>query len=226
MPRNDDIDPRLLALLMEWLVDQATSGSPSIGGDWPYDDYDLQDTIGGIGATPPAYDIGLIDDGTISGLTTAPAMYDTSPSTYGGPPPSISPIVRQTRPVSPFVDQALGQLQYGLNQRTANRPAPVPTPVAAPTPEPRPVVGTPAPKREKEKVVRPRTAPAPQPAQARPQQSPAFVSRSTPPPPAQAAVRYTPPPPAVARFTPAPVGTMAQHAIGRAANVARSRNRR
>jgi hypothetical protein len=80
------VNPDLLAMLMEYILNRQTNGDASIGGDMAYDDYGMQGTIGGLGAAaPPPIDMG--GDNTISAMTGGPSRNDTSPSTYGGPPP-------------------------------------------------------------------------------------------------------------------------------------------
>ena len=143
------MDPELLRLLLEVLRNQQTTGSAATGGTWPYDDYGLQNTIGGLGAVMGESD-GDFADGSIEGMNANPTRHDTSPSTYGGavpyvPPASVSP----TRPVgmmSPEIGAILQQMQTGLGQRSDTPTGPPPTiqrsqgssprPVAAPTAEP------------------------------------------------------------------------------------------
>jgi hypothetical protein len=47
------MDPDLLSMLMEYILSRQTDGGNSIGGDTPYDDYDMDHTIGGLGAADP-----------------------------------------------------------------------------------------------------------------------------------------------------------------------------
>jgi len=148
------MDPELLRLLLEVLRNQQTTGSAETGGTWPYDDYGLQNTIGGIGAVMGEGG-GDFADGSIEAMNTNPTRHDTSPSTYGGavpyaPPAAVSP----TRPVgmmSPEIGAILQQMQSGLGQRSVTPAGPPPTiqrsqgssprPVAAPTAEPLQIKG-------------------------------------------------------------------------------------
>lgn len=156
------MDPELLRLLLEVLRNQQTTGSAETGGTWPYDDYGLQNTIGGIGAVMGESD-GDFADGSIESLTRSPARNDTSPSTYGGPPPFHPNLpTRPTGSLSPRIAAILQQMQQGVGNDGAGapmhglfgnpgppieRPQPQVTPVAAPVagtahPAPR---GTPTP---------------------------------------------------------------------------------
>ena len=153
------MDPELLRLLLEVLRNQQTTGSAETGGTWPYDDYGLQNTIGGIGAVMGEGG-GDFADGSIEAMNANPTRHDTSPSTYGGGVPYVPPAaVSPSRPVgmmSPEIGAILQQMQSGLGQRSVT---PTPRPVAAPTAEPKPV---PAPTAEPvEKKVRPRELPQP-----------------------------------------------------------------
>jgi hypothetical protein len=119
------MDPALLQALMEYILNRQTAqqhGNP--GGDMPNDQFGMEDTIGGLGAAaPPPVDMG--GDNTISAMSAGnPARHDTSPSTYGGPPP------RQ---------QTLGELLalHGLYDPGPARPMPG----RAAGPQPRPVAG-------------------------------------------------------------------------------------
>jgi hypothetical protein len=47
------MDPDLLAMLMEYILNRQTAGDQAIGGEQPYDDYNTQGTIGGLGAVDP-----------------------------------------------------------------------------------------------------------------------------------------------------------------------------
>ncbi len=71
-------------LVAEYLAGLQTSGGQqNPGGDLPYDDYDLQGTIGAgpiIGAAEPFDPMG---DGSIAAVTSDPTGYDTSPSSIG-----------------------------------------------------------------------------------------------------------------------------------------------
>ena len=161
------MDPELLRLLLEVLRNQQTTGSADTGGDWPYDDYGLQGTIGGLGATAPD-NVGDFSDGSIESLTRSPARNDTSPSTYGGPPPFHPNLpTRPTGSLSPRIAAILQQMQQGVGNDGAGapmhglfgnpgppieRPQPQVTPVAAPVagtahPAPR---GTPTPDRRRD----------------------------------------------------------------------------
>ena len=166
------MDPELLRLLLEVLRNQQTTGSAETGGTWPYDDYGLQNTIGGIGAVMGESD-GDFADGSIEAMNANPTRHDTSPSTYGGGVPYVPPAaVSPSRPVgmmSPEIGAILQQMQTGLGQRSDTPTGLPPTiqrsqgssprPVAAPTAEPKPV---PAPTAEPvEKKVRPRELPQP-----------------------------------------------------------------
>ncbi len=143
------MDPELLRLLLEVLRNQQTTGSAETGGTWPYDDYGLQNTIGGIGAVMGEGG-GDFADGSIEAMNTNPTRHDTSPSTYGGavpyaPPAAVSP----TRPVgmmSPEIGAILQQMQMGLGQRSDTPTGPPPTiqrsQDAAPRPVAAPVAGT------------------------------------------------------------------------------------
>lgn len=157
------MDPELLRLLLEVLRNQQTTGSAETGGTWPYDDYGLQNTIGGIGAVMGESD-GDFADGSIEAMNANPTRHDTSPSTYGGGVPYVPPaVVSPTRPVgmmSPEIGAILQQMQTGLGQRSdtptglpptiqrsqGSSPRPVAAPVAGtaqpaprgtPTPDPR-----------------------------------------------------------------------------------------
>ena len=172
------MDPELLRLLLEVLRNQQPTGSAETGGTWPYDDYGLQNTIGGIGAVMGESD-GDFADGSIEAMNTNPTRHDTSPSTYGGAVPYVPPAaVSPSRPVgmmSPEIGAILQQMQTGLGQRsdtptgpplTIQRsqdmsPRPVAAPVAGtaqpppkgtPTPDPRRDVST-LPNKPKEKRV-------------------------------------------------------------------------
>lgn len=136
------MDPELLRLLLEVLRNQTTTGSADTGGTWPYDDYGLQNTIGGIGAVMGEGG-GDFADGSIEAMNTNPTRHDTSPSTYGGavpyvPPASVSP----TRPVgmmSPEIGAILQQMQSGLGQRSVTPTGPPPTIQRSQGSSPRPV---------------------------------------------------------------------------------------
>ncbi len=136
------MDPELLRLLLEVLRNQQTTGSAETGGTWPYDDYGLQNTIGGIGAVMGESD-GDFADGSIEAMNANPTRHDTSPSTYGGgvpyvPPASVSP----TRPVgmmSPEIGAILQQMQSGLGQRSVTPTGPPPTIQRSQGSSPRPV---------------------------------------------------------------------------------------
>lgn len=146
------MDPELLRLLLEVLRNQQTTGSAETGGTWPYDDYGLQNTIGGIGAVMGESD-GDFADGSIEAMNANPTRHDTSPSTYGGavpyvPPASVSP----TRPVgmmSPEIGAILQQMQSGLGQRSVTPTVqPSAAPVAGPVEAPPRGTPTPAPRRD------------------------------------------------------------------------------
>ena len=78
------MNDELLAMLLDILIAQQTAGHQGMGGDIPYDDYSLQDTIGGLGAVDGnAYPAGSSSPGLIDGITNVPSFYDTSPSTVG-----------------------------------------------------------------------------------------------------------------------------------------------
>ena len=136
------MDPELLRLLLEVLRNQQTTGSAETGGTWPYDDYGLQNTIGGIGAVMGEGG-GDFADGSIEAMNPNPTRHDTSPSTYGGavpyvPPASVSP----TRPVgmmSPEIGAILQQMQSGLGQRSVTPAGPPPTIQRSQGSSPRPV---------------------------------------------------------------------------------------
>lgn len=143
------MDPELLRLLLEVLRNQQTTGSAETGGTWPYDDYGLQNTIGGIGAVMGESD-GDFADGSIEAMNANPTRHDTSPSTYGGGVPYVPPAaVSPTRPVgmmSPEIGAILQQMQSGLGQRSVT-PAGLPPTIqrsqgSSPRPVAAPVAGT------------------------------------------------------------------------------------
>lgn len=124
------MDPELLRLLLEILRSQNTTGSAAVGGDVPYDDYDVLGSIGGLGAVgPPAMQPGTV--------TRQPAT-SVAAATGQGPTPLIGGEV-------PFVPEAQTWLPYGPyggappNGNWADIPIPPPktkTPVFVPPPEP------------------------------------------------------------------------------------------
>lgn len=136
------MDPELLRLLLEVLRNQQTTGSAETGGTWPYDDYGLQNTIGGIGAVMGESD-GDFADGSIEAMNANPTRHDTSPSTYGGGVPYVPPAaVSPSRPVgmmSPEIGAILQQMQTGLGQRSVTPTGPPPTIQRSQGSSPRPV---------------------------------------------------------------------------------------
>lgn len=244
------MDPELLRLLLALLRDQNTTGSAETGGTWPYDDYGLQNTIGGIGAVMGESD-GDFADGSIEGMNANPTRHDTSPSTYGGavpyvPPASVSP----TRPVgmmSPEIGAILQQMQSGLGQRSVTPTGPPPTiqrsqgssprPVAAPvagtaqpppkgtpTPDPRRDTSTLPRKPDKSKQVQLR---APQAAQQITRQAVAAQPQRQYSAPAPQRQYSAPAPVYTPAFTPAPASrAAAQNSLAQTLNTMRSLNRR
>jgi hypothetical protein len=71
-------------------MSRQTEGGAAIGGDQPYDDYGLQDTIGGLGAFDSTQRFPQPQD-TIGGMTQDPTAYDTSASATGVPRPMNLP---------------------------------------------------------------------------------------------------------------------------------------
>lgn len=69
-------DEDIVAFIRQYLADMAANGSPALGGNWAYDDYGLQNTIGGVGATAPMY-VGAAVNPSLTG----------QPSIGGGGPP-------------------------------------------------------------------------------------------------------------------------------------------
>jgi hypothetical protein len=153
------MDPAFLAMLMEYILSQQTSGNQSNpGGDRPYDDYGLQDTIGGLGAIDPNAYSGGGEPSVLGGMSDAPSLYDTSPSTVGFYGPQAR--IEQRQPLADL----LMAMQQGRSNGTAphmqglfgggvaiERPYPSspagPSPVAAPVAGPvsGPPRGTPTP---------------------------------------------------------------------------------
>lgn len=179
------MDPHLLAMLLEALALQQTTGDQGIGGNVPYDDYGLQDTIGGLGAADPTVYPGI---GPISDLTGAPANANYGPSQVGfyGPQARLenerrlNALLAQMQqgvgngPAQPQLSGLFGSTPT-IERSDANRPTtptPVAAPVAAPVEKPRAGTPTPDPSSDistlprltptlEEKKVRPRTAPMP-----------------------------------------------------------------
>jgi hypothetical protein len=103
------MDPAFLAMLMEYILSQQTSGNQSNpGGDRPYDDYGLQDTIGGLGAIDPNAYSGGGEPSVLGGMSDAPSLYDTSPSTVGFYGPQAR--IEQRQPLADLL-MAMGQEQ-------------------------------------------------------------------------------------------------------------------
>jgi hypothetical protein len=130
------MDRELLALLMEYLLSRQMSGFNDPGTDIPYDDYGMQQTIGGLGAvdanTYPYEDWGDTGIGGSAAEQFAPA------GSIGGGwippmllgPPNLPPYRPQPVSESPRAQQfapVIAQLQGGLEQRQARtQPAPKP----------------------------------------------------------------------------------------------------
>jgi hypothetical protein len=73
------MDPAFLAMLMEEILRQQTSGNAGVGGDMPYDQFGM----GGLGAVDPNSYGTEGELPVIGGMSAVPAMNDTSPSTIG-----------------------------------------------------------------------------------------------------------------------------------------------
>jgi hypothetical protein len=244
------MDPELLRLLLALLRDQNTTGSAETGGTWPYDDYGLQNTIGGIGAVMGESD-GDFADGSIEAMNANPTRHDTSPSTYGGAVPYVPPApVSPSRPVgmmSPEIGAILQQMQTGLGQRSDTPTGPPltiqrsqdmsPRPVAAPTAEPLRIKGNgagPQPAPTAEPVARFNDALP----KAKQRQTKAVAQRQNAQQAAQRIVtqavaaqpqrQYSAPAPVYTpTFTPAPASrAAAQNTLAQALNTMRSLNRR
>lgn len=156
------MDPELFRLLMEILRNQNTTGSASIGGDVPYDDYSVFSSIGGLGQYPEM--AGLGPDSFIPGITDAPANVNTGPSQIGFYGPQAR--IEERRPLYDL----LTQMQAGVGAgpahpttaglfgagpvierpkpKTAPTPNPVAAPVAAPVEPKRSGTPTPDPRRD------------------------------------------------------------------------------
>lgn len=129
------MDRDLLALLMEYLLSRQTAGRAETGGDLPYDDYNMQDTIGGLGAVDPnTYPYEDWADTGIGGPAAdqfSPPMGTPAIGADPGiflPPPMMPNVPRYQPGASPRAEQmapVLTQLQAGLEQRQ-NRPQPTP----------------------------------------------------------------------------------------------------
>lgn len=163
------MDPELLRLLLEVLRNQNTTGSAATGGDWPYDDYGLQNTIGGLGqydySGPPVLSLGYgarppLNSGATSGeqtidppnvfavLNQAMAQRGSNPAPLAGlfgNYPSIEHSVSPEPTVTPVAAPVAG---------TA-----APAPVGTRTPDPRRDVQTLPNRDDDAKQVRARVAP-------------------------------------------------------------------
>ena len=179
------MDPHLLAMLLEALALQQTTGDQGIGGDVPYDDYGLQDTIGGLGAMDPP---SVSPEAFIPEMSGQPANVDYGPSAVGFYAPQAR--LEQER----RLNSLLAQMQAGVNsgsaqpqlsglfgstptieRSNANRPStptPVAAPVAAPVEKPRP--GTPTPDPRRDPATLPRLTPTPEDKKVRPRTAPTF----------------------------------------------------
>jgi hypothetical protein len=133
------VNPDLLAMLMEYILNRQTNGDASIGGAMPYDENGLRGTIGGLGAAmPPSVDMG--GDNTLSAISAGnPAQHDTSPSTYGGPfpPPRLdSDLGKLIAALMPAQNRAPFGAYNRANAGTPGKPYPEHA-----EPQPRPVAG-------------------------------------------------------------------------------------
>ena len=114
---NDD---DIIAIIRQYLADISTSNYPSIGADWGYDDYGLQNTIGGIGAV----DSGLYpyEDWAMTGIgdTFNPAGQPYGSNAIGGDGMYLGvPRAVPYGPTTPVYSPEMAALQYGLDQRQA-----------------------------------------------------------------------------------------------------------
>lgn len=130
------MDPELLRLLLDALRNQETTGSAMTGGNWPYDDYGLQSTIGGIGAVDGnAYPY---EDWALTGVgdTGNPAAQPSASNAIAQDGPYLpAPRAQGYQPLltgGPY-GGPLSQLQYGLMQRQQADP-PVRTPATGEEP--------------------------------------------------------------------------------------------
>ena len=160
------MDPELLRLLLALLRDQNTTGSAETGGTWPYDDYGLQNTIGGLGAVDPAFapvpnTIGAHDFGFVGDPFYMSEGTNGQAAIGGEPPMHVAPGFAPAPGQRTFADAAFtpmlanldaAQMQRGRPQVqglfgnaaapaqppviTRSNPPTAAGPVAAPTAEP------------------------------------------------------------------------------------------
>ena len=210
-------------MLLDILIAQQTAGHQGMGGDIPYDDYSLQDTIGGLGAVDPhAVPFDVLGDGSLGASSGAPAFYDTSPSTIGGAPPRVRPYGSPLIPgvsSDPFQSAQLAGVMAALD---AGREA---TPVSG-------LFGSPRPPAPQPRATQPQPVPAPTPEPkqrvAQSARRPAPVSRAPQVAQAVAAVarqHQAQPSPAATTRIAAPVFRAPVRQSAPRTNVAMSRNR-
>lgn len=143
------MDPELLALLLEILRNQNTTGSAATGGDWPYDDYGLQNTIGGLGqydySGPPVMSLGYGAQPPLnSGATSGEQTID---------PPNVFAVLNQAmaqRGSNPAPLAGLFGSYPQIERPVASPPTvqPSPAPVAGPVEAPPRGTPTPDPRRD------------------------------------------------------------------------------
>lgn len=121
-------DQTFWQLLAEYLANLQTTGvQTNPGGDWPYDDYGLQDQIGGFGGTPVnGYPYEDWADTGIAGSAGDQTAQPGFMGIGGFPPPSparpaLVPGAGSNPERSAQIGQVMAQLQSGLEQRTSQR---------------------------------------------------------------------------------------------------------
>lgn len=117
------MDRDLLAMLMEYLLMQQTSGGASTGGDLPYDDYGIQDTIGGLGAVDP--NTYVAEDWADTGIAGAGAgsggnLESATMPPHAPPPPAGYSGGRRLGEPSPGAAEAMAVLAEALAQSQQN----------------------------------------------------------------------------------------------------------
>jgi hypothetical protein len=124
------VNPDLLAMLMEYILNRQTNGDASIGGDMPMDDYGLQGTIGGLGAVDP----------NVNSRNSLPLSFNDHYVADGSGGNRWGPnMIGGEAPPQPPRQQTLGELLalHGLYDPGPARPMPG----RVDGPQPRPVAG-------------------------------------------------------------------------------------
>jgi hypothetical protein len=124
------MDPDLLAMLMEYILNRQTAGDQAIGGEQPYDDYNTQGTIGGLGAVDP----------NVNSRNSLPLSFNDHYVADGSGGNRWGPnMIGGEAPPQPPRQQTLGELLalHGLYDPGPARPMPG----RVDGPQPRPVAG-------------------------------------------------------------------------------------